>query len=129
MKSASRVLLVIALGLCLPWKSIDFCVAHPFGEPHHEGLSTCEKRALWKGGAAVWPPMHCQEFSMNTDDYVGMDPVTVGRPQSELTVPLPLLLIAVETTEEQTFIDPPVPRCRSAPTVSAHSLRGPPFLA
>jgi hypothetical protein len=35
--------------------------------------------------------MHCQEFSMNTDNYVGMDQVTIERPQTELSIPLPLL--------------------------------------
>lgn len=73
--------------------------------------------------------MHCHEFSMNTDKYVGMDRVTVERPQTELTVPLPLVLVAVETTDEQAFIEPPVPRCRSHPLIAAHALRGPPFLA
>ncbi len=125
----AHFLLLIFFALQLPWKSVDFCVVHPFGEPHHEGLSTCEKRALHKGGPAVWPPMHCQEFSMNTDNYVGMDQVTIERPQTELTVPLPLPLVAVESTDDQEFIDPPVPRCRAHPPRAAHTLRGPPFLA
>ena len=125
----ARSLLFLLLATVLPWKSIDLCVAHPLGEPHHDGLSTCEKRALWKGGPAVWPPMHCQEFSMNTDNYVGMDQVTVERPQTELSIPLPLLLVAVECNDEPEFIEPPVPRCRSHPLIAAHALRGPPFRA
>ncbi len=125
----SHILLLLILALQLPWISVNFCVAHPLGEPHHEGLSSCEKRALWKGGAAVWPPMHCQEFSMNTDNYVGMDQITVERPQTEVSVPLPLLLVAVVATVDQEFIDPPVPRCRAHPPRAAHTLRGPPFLA
>jgi hypothetical protein len=52
----ARFLLLLILASVLPWKSIGFCVAHPLGEPHHEGLSSCEKRALWKGGLRYGRP-------------------------------------------------------------------------
>ena len=121
----SGILLVIILGLQMPWASIDFCVAHPLGEPHHHGLSNCQKRALWKGGPAVWPPMHCLKFAMHSDNYAGPESVVVER-TAEVVLPIWTDLIVTRPKADQEYRVEPEQRCRSHPLIPGLALRGPP---
>lgn len=124
-------MLLFILGMMIfPWRLV--CIAHPFGHSHehHEAgrPSPCELRKQYKGkGPAIFPPMHCKHLSPDTDNYQTTEKFQIKPTYQTLALVAVLFEIVKIDYPEQPFLFPPEPKCRSAPIISAHSLRAPPF--
>lgn len=112
-----------------PWQTI--CIAHPFGHVHHDhdGPSPCELRKQYKGkDAALFPPMHCHNFSADTDNYQAPDKFQIQPIYQTLAIVAVLFEFIKITSPEQPYLFPPDPNCRSATIISDNTLRGPPLV-
>lgn len=130
----SILLLFIMAMLIAPWSLLDFCIAHPFGHDHHHepGKPTpCELRAKAireSNGPIMLPPMDCDKFSVNADDYQAPDDSQVKPTTQTLVVAAVLLDIVRLDYPEEPFPIPPDPKCRSATVISTRQLRAPPLV-
>lgn len=130
MRKFKSILFLFILGIILfPWQMI--CTAHIFGHSHHKQdvPSLCELRRQYKGeGAVFWPPMDCRKNFSTVSDF--------QEPQNEKIVPTIQMLAIVAIlfdvvtldNQEQLFLLPPAPNCRSATLLSDSPLRAPPLV-
>jgi hypothetical protein len=130
MQKYKALIFLFLMGFNLfPWPLV--CTAHPFGDHHdhhdHDGLSPCEMRENYNGtDTVVWPPMHCDHITSELDELQSPQHITIS--QQHWIV----LMVVTDLTPyfdyQNQYFPLPEPRCRSAPIISAHTLRGPPAL-
>lgn len=132
MQKTKVIGLLFVIGMALfPWKLI--CIAHPFGHSHEHHdpgkLSPCElhRQAAQEGGQHILPPMHCKHISPGIDNYQTTEKFQIKPTFQTLVFAAVLFEIIKVDYPEPPFIIPPEPNCRSAPVLSVHSLRAPPF--
>lgn len=132
-QKTKSILVVLLLGILVFQGYISqLCLDHPFGHEHHEhdGPSTCELHEKFAGvdGQHLLPPMECEHISSQIDDF--------NQTQTEKIVPAIQLaaIIAVvfdlvsSDNQQEPFLLPPVPNCRSATLFSESPLRAPPLV-
>lgn len=132
MQKIKAILFLIIMGITIfPWRLI--CIAHPTGHSHHQHdpnkPSPCElhRLASLQGGTHFLPPMHCGTISADTDNYTSVIQDFHFQKNIDFIVPIEYSLeLKSETKENQTFLLPPEPNCRSAPLIADNPLRGPP---
>lgn len=116
--------------ILFPWQLI--CIAHPFGHDHHEhdGLSPCElhRIAAQQPGDKFLPPMECKHTLSQVDDFQQPQVEKVKPTIQTLFVAAVLLDLIRIPIYEEPILFPPDPKCRSAPILSSHTLRGPPLV-
>lgn len=131
MKRTKSIVLLFIMGILLfPWQML--CVTHPTGHNHHEhdGPSLCEqyRMAAQEPGEHLLPPMDCENIKSFTTDY---SPTQVNKivPTVQMVAILAVVfeLITLDH-QEQPFLIPPDPNCRSATLLSDSPLRGPPLV-
>jgi len=131
MQKLKSILLLIILGITiLPWQMV--CAEHPFGEHHqeHDGPSPCELRriALQKPGEHLLPPMECENITSLVADYNSTE-VNKIVPTVQIVAILAVVFdLVVFEHQEQPFLTPPDPNCRSATLLSDSPLRAPPLV-
>ena len=121
------------MGITLfPWQMV--CSSHPFGHEHHHHVegepSTCELHRIYANadGQHILPPMECEHISSQIDDF--------NKTQTEKGVPAIQMAAIVAVVfnlvtfdnQQQTFLIPPEPNCRSATLFSGSPLRAPPLV-
>ncbi len=131
MQKLKSILLLFIMGMILfPWQLI--CIAHPFGHNHHkhDGLSPCElhRIAAQQPGEKFLPPMECKHIALQLENFQQPQVEKVKPTIQTLATAAVLLDLVCILQYEQPYLFPPNPKCRSAPILSSHTLRGPPLV-
>lgn len=98
--------------LLVPWGSLEFCVAHPFGvghEPHPHGPSPCELRDQYQGDdPAFMPPMECFKVAVDAGEYLSDEQYLPKREaQFRIGPPLTREPALVEIRPRTSYLHPP----------------------
>lgn len=128
MQKVKSILLLFLMGIILfPWQTI--CLAHPLGEPHHEGKSTCELRREYKGDQAVfWPPMHCKHEVLKSTDFQQPHLDQLLFAVSPFLITTYNFEFISDSKEIKPYLFLEEPNCRSATIISDNPHRGPPLV-
>jgi len=119
------------MGITLfPWQMV--CSSHPFGHEHHEhdGPSVCELHEKYANeeGQHFLPPMECQHITSQIDDFNQTQTEKIV-PTIQLAAIVAVLLDFVSSdNQQQSYLLPPEPNCRSATLLSDSPLRAPPLV-
>jgi len=120
------------MGITLfPWQMV--CSSHPFGHEHHHHVegepSTCELHRIYANadGQHILPPMECEHISSQIDDFNQTQREIIATNQMVAIVSVVFDLVSSDNQQEP-FLIPPEPNCRSATLLSDSHLRAPPLV-